>query len=232
VLKRDNMGEFEDKILVCRQCGENFTFTISEQEYYSDKGWAEPRRCPQCRSARRKVDIRVCSGCAAELAKEEPVYCSACLDNVKRETESKLQGQQQEIEELERRLETFDDMDRSLTSATAELSKSQQANKELCDRVKALEVENSRLAEEKVPWHSIAASIQQLGEQFEAFRQSYACDDDKLTGLLLEVQNQLTQKRNVGLLHRLKLALKKNDKPDRSQVLAEAKEPPEAMNHR
>jgi hypothetical protein len=103
-------------------------------------------------------------------------------------------------------------------SVTAELEKSQQTNKGLRDRVKTLEVENLKLAEEKVPWQSVWASVQQLGEQFEAFRQSYACDVDKLTGLLLEVQSQLVQRRNVSLLRRIKLALKKTNRPKKSQI--------------
>jgi hypothetical protein len=100
----------------------------------------------------------------------------------------------------------------------AELEKSEQANKELRDRVKALEVENLKLTEEKAPWHTFAASVQQLNEQFEAFRQSYACDVDNLTGLLLELENQLTQKRNVSLLSRIKQALDKSGKPKEFQV--------------
>jgi glutaredoxin len=224
------MGELKDRILVCRQCGKDFTFTVGEQERYSDKGWSEPRRCPQCRSARRRMDVRVCSGCAAELAKGDPAYCSSCLDNLKRETEDELRQQQQRIEELESRLKTLSDAEKSLAAATAELEKTEQANKELRDRVKALEVENLKLTEEKAPWHAFAASVRQLDEQFEAFRQSYACDVDKLTGLLLEVQNQLIQRRKVSLLHRIKLVLTKTDRPKEFQVAEKDGEPIKALN--
>jgi septal ring factor EnvC (AmiA/AmiB activator) len=224
------MGELKDEILICRQCGKDFTFTIDEQERYRDKGWAEPRHCPQCRSARRRVDVRVCSGCAAELAKEDPAYCSTCLDNMKRESESKQHEQQQRIAELEGSLKTANDVEKSLASATSELEKSQQANEELRGRVGALEDENLKLTEEKAPWHSLAASVQQLGEQLEAFWQSYACDVDKLTGLLLELQNELTQKRNVSLLHRIKLTLHKNGKPKDSPSPEGEKEPTKAVN--
>ena len=166
VLKRGSMEELEDKILVCLQCGKDFTFTTGEQEHYGDKGWSEPRHCPKCRSARRETDIRVCFGCAAKLTKEGPAYCSTCLDNIKREAEGKLHGQQQKIEELEGKLKTVNGMDESLAAATAELSKSQQANKELCDRVKALEVEKLELIREKGTWQSIGTSVQQFSEQF------------------------------------------------------------------
>ena len=45
---------FEDKTLVCRECGKEFVFTASEQQFYADKGFQnEPGRCPACRAARR-----------------------------------------------------------------------------------------------------------------------------------------------------------------------------------
>lgn len=45
---------FEDKTLTCRECGKEFIFTASEQQFYADKGFQnEPGRCPDCRRARR-----------------------------------------------------------------------------------------------------------------------------------------------------------------------------------
>ena len=45
---------FEDKTLECRECGAEFVFTASEQQFYADKGFQnEPGRCPACRAARR-----------------------------------------------------------------------------------------------------------------------------------------------------------------------------------
>src|SRR3990172_12392472 len=45
-----------DKTLVCRDCGNNFTFTAGEQEFYAAKGLQnEPVRCPSCRSARKSM---------------------------------------------------------------------------------------------------------------------------------------------------------------------------------
>ena len=43
-----------DKTLKCRDCGEEFTFTAGEQEFYKEKGFDnEPTRCPSCRKARK-----------------------------------------------------------------------------------------------------------------------------------------------------------------------------------
>ena len=30
---------FEDKVLICRDCGREFTFTAGEQEFYAEKGF-------------------------------------------------------------------------------------------------------------------------------------------------------------------------------------------------
>jgi len=96
---------------------------------------------------------------------------------------------------------------KNLASVAAELEKSQQTNKELRDRVEVLEVENLKLIGEKASWHSLEASVQELNEHFKAFQESYACDVDKLAGLLLEVQNAVVQKQDASLLHRVRLAL-------------------------
>ena len=48
---------FEDKTLTCRECGAEFVFTASEQQFYADKGFQnEPGRCPSGRAARRQAN--------------------------------------------------------------------------------------------------------------------------------------------------------------------------------
>ena len=45
---------FEDKTLVCKECGNEFVFTAGEQEFYAEKGFMnEPSRCKSCRDARK-----------------------------------------------------------------------------------------------------------------------------------------------------------------------------------
>jgi hypothetical protein len=42
-------SKFTDKILLCVDCGEEFVFTASAQEYFAERGYAEdPRRCKSC----------------------------------------------------------------------------------------------------------------------------------------------------------------------------------------
>jgi CxxC-x17-CxxC domain-containing protein len=42
-----------DKTLTCSDCGQPFTFTASEQQFYAERGFTEPRRCGSCRAARK-----------------------------------------------------------------------------------------------------------------------------------------------------------------------------------
>jgi len=44
---------YSDKTLTCADCGQEFIFTASEQEFYAARGFSEPRRCPTCRAARK-----------------------------------------------------------------------------------------------------------------------------------------------------------------------------------
>jgi len=91
---------FEDKSLQCSDCGQEFTFTAGEQEFYSSRGLQnEPRRCPECRRARkaerygndgyrspRRMFPAICAQCGKdtevpfEPREDRPVYCSECYN--------------------------------------------------------------------------------------------------------------------------------------------------------
>lgn len=43
-----------DKKLVCQDCEKEFEFSEREQEFYTQKGFEEPKRCPECRKARKQ----------------------------------------------------------------------------------------------------------------------------------------------------------------------------------
>ena len=43
----------QDKTLVCADCNQEFSFTASEQQFYADRQFSEPRRCPSCRAAKK-----------------------------------------------------------------------------------------------------------------------------------------------------------------------------------
>ena len=92
---------FEDKSLQCSDCGATFTFSAEEQEFFQTKGYTnEPKRCPNCREARRaqrhgnsgygyqqrQMFPAVCAECGKdtqvpfEPREGRPVYCSECYN--------------------------------------------------------------------------------------------------------------------------------------------------------
>ena len=44
---------YADKVLTCSDCNQEFTFTSSEQDFYAQRGFTEPRRCSSCRASRK-----------------------------------------------------------------------------------------------------------------------------------------------------------------------------------
>ena len=88
-----------DKSLTCVECGQGFTFTVGEQEFFNSKGFTnEPSRCPPCRAARksqqggggrsgaaREMHPAVCAQCGTDTMVpflprgDRPVYCSDCF---------------------------------------------------------------------------------------------------------------------------------------------------------
>ena len=102
-----------DKTLTCVDCSQPFTFTASEQQFYADRQFSEPRRCSSCRSARkasrgdygsgsggggsrsyssgpREMFSATCSSCGREAqvpfrpSGAKPVYCSDCFSSQRR----------------------------------------------------------------------------------------------------------------------------------------------------
>jgi len=97
-----------DTTLTCRDCGQAFTFTSGEQDFYASRGFSEPSRCPDCRAARkaqrdgdsyssygggysgsrapREMFSATCSSCGQEAqvpfqpSGDKPVYCSTCFE--------------------------------------------------------------------------------------------------------------------------------------------------------
>ena len=46
--------EKQDKVIVCKDCKKEFTFTVRDQEYYEQMGFKnEPVRCKECRDKRK-----------------------------------------------------------------------------------------------------------------------------------------------------------------------------------
>jgi hypothetical protein len=87
---------YQDKELQCRDCGQEFVFSASEQEFFAEKGFTnDPSRCPACRSTRRaqngggrmprEMHQATCAECGMDTevpfrpSGERPVYCRDCF---------------------------------------------------------------------------------------------------------------------------------------------------------
>ena len=99
---------YTDRTLTCADCGAPFTFSADDQAYHAEKGFTnEPRRCPDCRAARRsqrgessyggggggggygggqrEMFSATCASCGKEARVpfqprgDKPVYCSDCF---------------------------------------------------------------------------------------------------------------------------------------------------------
>jgi hypothetical protein len=44
----------EDKVLICADCGNEFTFSVRDQEFYQEKGYKSPKRCHSCRDKKKQ----------------------------------------------------------------------------------------------------------------------------------------------------------------------------------
>lgn len=104
----------EDKILNCKDCGNDFIFSAGEQEFFAEKGFTHPpSRCLECRAARknkrpeggyggdrkfggrsfrqdRQMFPATCAQCGNETQvpfqprEDRPVYCQECFNMKKR----------------------------------------------------------------------------------------------------------------------------------------------------
>lgn len=101
---------FQAKTIPCCDCGTDFEFSATEQEFYQSKGFVnDPKRCPTCRATRktdrngnsgsatsyntgyvpRQMYPAVCSDCGKtaqvpfEPRNGKPVYCSDCYRKVR-----------------------------------------------------------------------------------------------------------------------------------------------------
>ena len=111
------MSSFEDKTLTCKDCGQQFVWTIAEQEFYQSRGFLNaPVRCPNCRAEkkRRMGDSRrgpremfeiTCEQCGKtdtvpfKPKGDRPVYCADCFRKQKEQSGSQEQSQPEVQEE-------------------------------------------------------------------------------------------------------------------------------------
>ncbi len=103
------MYTYTDKTLTCVDCNQEFVFTARDQQFFADRQFSEPRRCPSCRAAKkaargdsggygggsyngggygggqREMFTATCDSCGREAqvpfrpSGSKPVYCTDCF---------------------------------------------------------------------------------------------------------------------------------------------------------
>lgn len=103
LLRPTEEAEFQDRAIVCVDCGEQFIWTAGEQVFFHDKGLKnEPKRCKPCKQAKndrlaaisaaqmagvkQRVEVTVtCARCGDQTtvpfypSQGRPVYCRSCF---------------------------------------------------------------------------------------------------------------------------------------------------------
>ncbi len=100
---------YEDRNLTCVECNSEFVFSADDQQFHSERGYQDPKRCPSCRQARRgggggggyggggggdyggsrQMHDAVCADCGNacqvpfQPTQDRPVYCSDCFSKHK-----------------------------------------------------------------------------------------------------------------------------------------------------
>jgi CxxC-x17-CxxC domain-containing protein len=92
----------EDQQLMCSDCGQAFTFTAEDQDFFRERGYSAPKRCKACRQAKKNEQAGggggggyqrsesrgtsvICSGCGQQTTVpfephgDRPVYCQNCF---------------------------------------------------------------------------------------------------------------------------------------------------------
>ena len=99
IFEKNTNNFYQDKELVCKECGKAFIFTAGEQAFYAERGFQnEPERCKECRDARKSSTrqqgesyIAVCARCGNETkvvyrpSPDRPAYCPDCFRILKEE---------------------------------------------------------------------------------------------------------------------------------------------------
>jgi CxxC-x17-CxxC domain-containing protein len=106
--------EFNDRVLKCNDCGNEFVFAAGEQLFFHDKQFKnDPKHCKQCKAKRVRGGPRVrsetrttCSQCGEETTvpfkptQGRPVLCRVCFKQQKTPAEIVQQGDAQRAGEV------------------------------------------------------------------------------------------------------------------------------------
>jgi len=47
------VSNYYDQHLTCADCGHDFVWSAKDQEFFAEKGYQQPKRCKDCRQAKK-----------------------------------------------------------------------------------------------------------------------------------------------------------------------------------
>jgi len=204
--------------LVCRQCGKEFVFSRSEQEFYKLKGFEPPLHCKSCRIARKNQTSQICSTCGLEIPKGGPVYCSCCSNAVqlgyeldlrkmlKAFEESRAEVASLEIEKTKR----SDDSKARLKVIESEkarlcemLQQKELAIAELERRLKTTNQELEKSLKNHVALEALQPTVLALKERLEAIERGQIDQSNRIFQLVQKVEKPIDDSSILELIRRL-----------------------------
>lgn len=70
LVNKEEINNMQNNMIVCKDCGKEFEFTLGEQKFFEEKGFASPVRCKTCRDAKKKKNEEVKQNNFEEMLKK------------------------------------------------------------------------------------------------------------------------------------------------------------------
>jgi DNA repair exonuclease SbcCD ATPase subunit len=205
------MSTGEDIKLICRQCGQEFIFTQSEQEFYEQQGFVQPRRCPQCRAARQNQTMAAaqpqpqpeakpanCRQCGAELDSDASVYCSTCFSQAHGDLEQENARIKKASNEAHSKLMASD-------AQRAQLAESLRQQEQVVLDLQEQIAELNRDLEKAYEFHNVVATLQPALTSIEDRLRSVEYTQNKINDRMLQLAERVHEMyENTSLLDVLK----------------------------
>jgi hypothetical protein len=204
----EKMPNDSEMTIICRQCGKEFVFSSSEQEFFKLKGFTLPQHCKACRVDRRSQASQLCSTCGIEIPKGKPVYCGTCLASVQLGYDLDLKNIQSGLDESKSQLNSLE------TEKALQIS-------ELNTRLKGLECEKLQLENEsKSRLESATAERAKLVNEAESRLSALETEKSWMVEVLQHKELAI-----AGLEQRLKDTLSELEESNKYRVTLEWLEP-------
>lgn len=202
------MSTGEDIKLICRQCGQEFTFTRAEQEFYKLQGFVTPRRCHQCRTTKQTQEHHtVCNQCGTEIEPGTAIYCTACLASAHLDIELATSKIKKASNEAHSKLVASEAKQAKLTES---LRQQEQLVAELEQQVNGL----SQDLENAYQFHNAIASLRPVLNSLDERLKNVEYAQNKINERMLQLAERVHEMyENTGLLDVLKRGLGQYRRP-------------------